>query len=205
MRVPVPALFFGATAAVLATLAVAAGSEEGLRGPDAFSGVADETTRSAALFTEMGKVLQHPRCLNCHPSGDTPLQGDAMTPHTPPVQRGEDGLGVAGMRCFTCHGAENVAFLGRPGSIPGHESWHLAPRSMAWVGRSLAEICAQIKDPARNGERSLEEIHAHLAEDGLVGWGWHPGDGRTPAPGTQERLGQLTRAWIDSGAHCPAE
>ena len=74
---------------------------------------------------------------------------------------------------------------------------------MGWIGATVAEICEQIKDPARNGGKSLEELHEHNAEDGLVGWGWEPGDGRTPAPGSQALFGQLTRAWIDSGAHCP--
>jgi hypothetical protein len=33
--------------------------------------------------------------------------------------------------------------------------------------------------------------------------GWEPGPGRDPVPGTQEALGELIRAWIDSGAECP--
>lgn len=56
----------------------------------------------------------------------------------------------------------------------------------AWEGRSLGEICAQMKDPASNGGRSLAELHEHDAHDGLVGWGWHPGEGREPAPGDHE-------------------
>jgi len=36
-----------------------------------------------------------------------------------------------------------------------------------------------------------------------VGWGWTPGHGRTPAPGTQKEFGDLIRAWIDNGAACP--
>lgn len=79
----------------------------------------------------------------------------------------------------------------------------LAPREQAWEGKSLGEICRQLKDPARNGERTLAELHEHMAEDGLVGWGWHPGEGRAPAPGSQEQLGILVKAWIDSGAACP--
>ena len=43
-----------------------------------------------------------------------------------------------------------------------------------------------------------------MAHDELVGWGWSPGEGRTPAPGTQQQFGELIRAWIDSGAACPA-
>lgn len=188
----------------LAALAGAAAHAE-LRGPGDFAGIADERARAVALFEEMGQVLQHPRCVNCHPAGDRPLQGEAMVPHQPPVVRGDGGMGVPGMFCTTCHGAENVAFVGAEGSIPGHEVWFLAPIEMAWEGRSLGEICAQIKDPARNGGKTLAELHEHNAHDGLVGWGWHPGEGREPAPGDQETFGALTQAWIDAGAHCPEE
>jgi hypothetical protein len=74
---------------------------------------------------------------------------------------------------------------------------------MAWQGKSIAEICTQIKDPARNGDRTLAKIHEHIADDTLVGWAWHPGPGRKPAPGTQRRAGELIAAWIDTGAACP--
>ncbi|WP_134724216.1 Isoquinoline 1-oxidoreductase subunit [Paracoccus luteus] len=173
-----------------------------LRAPDQIAG-ADDAARSAALFVEMGKVLTHPRCLNCHPVTGGPTQGDDMRPHNPPMVRGEADFGPVGMNCTTCHGTENVSFATQPGSIPGHQPWSLAPVSMGWQGRSLAEICEQIKDPARNGGKDLEAIHDHNAADGLVGWGWNPGEGRAPAPGTQDIFGQLTRAWIDTGAACP--
>ena len=74
---------------------------------------------------------------------------------------------------------------------------------MAWEGLTLAEICAQLKDPERNGGRSLDEIVGHFDDDKLVGWGWAPGEGRQPAPGSQEELAELIRAWADSGAACP--
>ena len=70
-------------------------------------------------------------------------------------------------------------------------------------GKSLSQICQQIKEPARNGGRTLDMLHEHLAHDDLVAWGWSPGEGREPAPGTQAQLGELTKAWIDSGAQCP--
>jgi hypothetical protein len=103
------------------------------------------------------------------------------------------------MQCNTCHGTENYD----PGRIPGHPRWLLAPVEMAWVGKSLGEICVQIKDPARNGGKSLEQLVEHMAEDSLVGWGWQPGAGRTAVPGTQKEFGALIRAWVDTGAHCP--
>ena len=88
--------------------------------------------------------------------------------------------------------------------MPGHPLWHLAPIEMAWVGKSLGEICEQIKDPnATAANRSTQLVH-HMAEDSLVGWGWHPGVGRTPAPGTQKEFGELIKAWADTGAACPA-
>ncbi len=156
--------------------------------------------RSAALFTELGKVLTHPRCVNCHPAGDRPHQGEQGRLHQPPVVRGLDGHGTATMRCSTCH--RNANF--EPGRVPGHPEWHLAPREMAWEGKTLAEICMQIKDPARNGNRKLEEIVTHIGTDTLVGWAWAPGFGRAPAPGTQSQAGALVEAWVSTGAECPS-
>ena len=169
-----------------------------LRAPSAFGSITDPAARSAALFVEARKVLRHPRCLNCHPDGDRPSQGSGY-PHQPPVQRGADGHGVATMRCATCHQKANFD----PGRIPGHPEWHLAPLSMAWQHRSLADICAQLKDPARNGGKSLAQIVEHMAHDSLVGWAWKPGAGRESAPGTQASFGALVKAWADSGAACP--
>jgi isoquinoline 1-oxidoreductase beta subunit len=40
-----------------------------------FSVVSDKNDRSRALFLEASRVLLHPRCANCHPAGDVPLQG----------------------------------------------------------------------------------------------------------------------------------
>ncbi|MDF0543645.1 hypothetical protein PX699_14940 [Sphingobium sp. H39-3-25] len=93
-------------------------------------------------------------------------------------------------------------FLGL--GVPGDPMWHLAPREMAWQGRSLGAICRQIKDPARNGGKSLAQIVDHMAKDHLVGWAWRPGGKRTPAPGTQARFGRLIASWVENGAACPS-
>lgn len=170
-----------------------------LRPVTSFAEVADETERSIALFVEAGKVLTHPRCVNCHPAGDAPLQGDASAEHLPAVRRGVGGIGVVGMRCTTCHMAENFD----PGGVPGDSHWRLAPRSMTWEGLTVDEICAQIKDPERNGGRDLEAIVKHMEKDSLVGWAWAPGAGRQPAPGTWKGFGELIRAWAETGAVCP--
>lgn len=197
-------LLAGMASTLLATLAgwsveADQGSSAPLKPASAFTGIADPAERSLALFAEAGRVLQHPRCLNCHPAGNRPAQGEHGRPHQPQVVRGEDGMGAIGMRCTTCHGEANFD----PGKVPGHPRWHLAPIEMAWVGKSLGEICAQIKDPARNGGKSMDELVHHMAEDSLVGWGWAPGEGRAPAPGTQAEFGALIRAWSETGAVCP--
>jgi hypothetical protein len=172
---------------------------ETLATPESFAGIGDPAARSAALFTELGKVLTHPRCVNCHPAGDRPRQTDLGRLHQPPVQRGPDGLGLPAMRCPICHQQANFD----PGRVPGNPIWHLAPREMAWEGKTLGEICAQIKDPARNGGRALKALVEHIGTDHLVGWAWAPGYGRRPAPGTQKEAGALVEAWIKTGAACP--
>lgn len=187
---------------VVATVAVAAGAlVAGCRGKG--SAKKDDPVRSKAAFAAMGEVLTHPRCMNCHPSGDSPTQDETMAAHQPPVFRGEAGLGAVGMRCNTCHGEANVPLTEKAGTMPGIKGWHLAPRSMGWQGKSLAEICDQLKDKSRNGGKTLDQIHHHMADDLLVGWAWAPGDGRAPAPGTRAQFAKNTRDWVDGGAHCP--
>jgi hypothetical protein len=170
-----------------------------LRTPESFATIIDESERSQAIFTELGRVLTHPRCLNCHPAGDRPTQGEHGRPHQPPVSRGPDGLGLDSLRCPICHQSANFD----PGRVPGHPEWHLAPFEMGWQGRSLRDICTQIKDPARNGGRSAADLVHHIGDDTLVGWAWAPGVGREPAPGTQKEAGALVEAWVKTGAACP--
>jgi hypothetical protein len=177
-----------------------------LRPVASFSGIADQNERSRALFNEIAKVVTHPRCLNCHPAGEHPLQGADHHEHRPPVPRGEADIGVAGLTCQACHTERNFTLIGTGAtykSIPGHPRWQLAPREMAWEGKTFGEICQQLKDEKRNGGRSLAMLHEHMADDDLVAWGWAPGEGREPAPGDQKQLGQLVQAWIDTGAACP--
>jgi len=174
-----------------------------LRPLSQFSTIADSKARSVALFVEAGKVIQYPRCLNCHPDGDRPRQGNGMQLHQPLVLRGKDGFGATAMRCSSCHGAQNFETT-QFASVPGNKNWHLAPLEMAWQGRTLGAICSQLKDRSRNGGKTMAQLVEHMANDELVGWAWAPGRGRAPAPGTQKAFGELIRAWVDSGAHCPA-
>ena len=187
------------------TLSAASAQEIALRPSSDFASIADENARSVALFKEAAKVIQHPRCMNCHPATRQPTQGNDLHVHVPLMHAGPHDRGVPALPCSSCHGNANVSTLASSiASIPGNPRWRLAPAPMAWQGKSLPEICSQLKDLSRNGGRSLSQIHAHMATDTLVGWAWHPGEGRAPAPGTQAEFGSLIQAWISSGAHCPA-
>lgn len=195
-----------AAGAMLTPVSIAQTSNS-LRSVESFQSISDERARSVALFEEAGKVIQHPRCVNCHPATERPLQGMTMHLHQPPVFRGEGGMGLVGMQCNTCHSEQNTPVIGQADtlkSIPGNPAWHLAPIEMAWEGKTLGQICVQLKDPKRNGDKTMEEIVEHMAHDDLVGWGWQPGDGREPVPGTQEEFGKLIQAWVNTGAACPS-
>ena len=205
-------LVAGSVAASLLALAaphfrsVADAASEPMTNPQAlkpvseFGSIKDQNERAVALFQEAGKVIQSPRCMNCHPATDRPTQTDKMLPHQPLVIRGEGGVGAAGgLVCSTCHRETNFDAAG----VPGNPKWSLAPDEMAWQGKSLGQICVQIKDKKHNGGKDIAELVKHMAEDELVGWGWHPGAGRMPAPGTQKRFGELIKAWADAGAACP--
>ncbi|HLM75073.1 MAG TPA: Isoquinoline 1-oxidoreductase subunit [Polyangiaceae bacterium] len=172
-----------------------------LRAPADFAPIADIKQRSSAIFLEASRVLTHPRCINCHPSGDIPHHGMSLALHDPPVVRGPDDHGVVGMECTGCHQDKNQELT----RVPGAPKWALAPIEMAWVGKSPRAICEQLKDPKRNGGKTLAEIVHHNAHDELVAWGWRPGADREKAPGTQEQFGALFAAWLETGAECPPE
>jgi hypothetical protein len=170
-----------------------------LRSPADFASIADREARSRAMFVEASRVMLHPRCKNCHPAGDTPMQGESPIPHDPPVLRGEDNEGLPGLRCGGCHQDRNLELA----RVPGAPKWQLAPREMAWFDKDPHSLCEQIKDPARNGKKTLAQIVEHSGHDPLVAWGWAPGHGRVPAPGTQAQFGALMDAWVKEGAVCP--
>jgi mono/diheme cytochrome c family protein len=197
---PPAVLLLGILVAVLSTTSAQMSAGQELQSPSAFQSIGDRAQRSRAVFAEIGKVLTHPRCMNCHPVGDQPLQGADHRIHFPPARRAGPGDS-----CAACHTDRNVTLHVTASfqSIPGHPRWALAPLSMAWEGKSLGDICRQIKDEDRNGGRDLALLQEHIAKDDLVAWGWNPGAGREPAPGSQDLAGLLVQAWIDSGAECP--
>jgi len=151
------------------------------------------------LFEPVASVLIHPRCINCH-QAESPRQTDAKILHRPLVVRGADDRGAPTQQCQTCHQATNTA----NGFVPGVPNWRLAPLSMLWEGRSKAQICEQMKDPARNGGRHTgEEIIEHMKVDPLVLWAWAPGADRTTPPLSHEKFVAALEAWVAAGMPCP--
>lgn len=174
---------------------------------DARSGAEGDNSRSAksaAAFVQVWRVFTSPRCQNCHPAGDAPLQGDDSHVHAQDVKRGVDGHGVTAMRCNTCHQDKNLPGANMP---PGNPKWGLPPANdkMVFVGRTASQLCRQLKDPGQTGGRNLAQLLEHVAGDDLVGWGWNPGDGRTLPPLSRADTVAALREWIDNGASCPKD
>jgi hypothetical protein len=162
-----------------------------------------DSAGSARAFMSVYKVLMSARCMNCHPSGDAPLQGDDNHIHTMNVKRGADGKGLYAVRCSNCHQAENTAGLHMP---PGNPKWGLPPANMRMVfqGRTPRQLALQLLDPKQNGGRTKAQLIDHMANDDLVGWAWHPGDGRSLPPMTRPAFAAQVRLWIAKGAYAPS-
>lgn len=163
---------------------------------------AKDSLASKAAFMDVYKVLMSPRCMNCHPKGDAPLQGDDSHVHTMDVTRGTDGKGLYAMKCTNCHQAANTP---GPNMPPGNVVWHLPPADMPMVfeGRTPAELAAQLKDPDQNGHKTLQQLIEHVSHDKLVLWGWNPGEGRTKPPLAHAVFAQRFKEWVTKGAVIP--
>jgi hypothetical protein len=157
---------------------------------------------AANAFEAIIPVLHHPRCMNCHSTGDYPRQGDDSHRHTMQVYRGSDGHGINPVKCSTCHQDHNLSGLHTP---PGAADWGLPPARtpMIWEGLSDRQLCELLKDPKRNGKRSVGQILEHMNTP-LVLWGWKPGDGRTPIPMARDVFLTNVQEWISKGAACPS-
>lgn len=160
-----------------------------------------DSIRSVEAFKKVYSVLLSPRCVNCHPSGDVPLQGDDSHLHAMFPKRGHDGKGILTMKCANCHQPGNTAGLQAP---PGNTNWHLPPADMKMVfeGKSPRELALQLVDRKQNGNKSFKDLIKH-ADDELVLWGWNPGDGRTLPPMSHADFKKAWITWIETGAYAP--
>ncbi|RYF96974.1 MAG: hypothetical protein EOO00_01370 [Chitinophagaceae bacterium] len=160
-----------------------------------------DSVASVKAFMKVYDVLMSPRCMNCHPSGDVPLQGDNSTLHTMLPKRGKDGKGVYAMKCSNCHQPTKIEGLNKP---PSHPDWHLPPANMKMVfqGRTPEQLAKQLTNRKTNGNKTMEQLIAH-ADDGLIKVGWDMGEGRTPPPLTHAEFKKAWITWISTGAYAP--
>jgi len=190
----------------------------------------DHPTSSEALaaWQQVYSVLTYPRCLNCHTATNYPQQGDDRHRHQFNVVRGQEGRGVPGLTCATCHqGATSKATGGancaqchkgadlNATGVPGGHGWRLAPLSMAWQDSnnkrlSPAQVCRAVTDRTRNMNMGGPELLKHHEEAELVLYAWTPGrrpDGsqRTPPPLTHDQFVAVTRTWVEAGMPCPQQ
>jgi len=162
-------------------------------------------TEGLAAWQEVYGVASHPRCANCHVGEDNipvwsgPSYGKRQS-HGMNINAGESRIGAEYIQCQTCHFSTQRDL---PHAPPGAPNWHLAPVEMQWIDKTSAEICQQLKNPETNGDRSLAEIAEHIRDDALVAWGWAPGPGREPAPGSAEQTFRALKTWAAAGAPCP--
>lgn len=160
-----------------------------------------DSAASVAAFKEVYKVLMSPRCMNCHPAGDIPLQNDDSHIHTMLPRRGKTGHGVYAMKCSNCHQPSNTPGLRTP---PGNPKWALPPADMKMVfqGKSAHDLALQIMDYKRNGHKNKAQLLEH-ARDTLVKWGWNPGEGRTLPPLNYPVFVKAWDTWINNGGYAP--
>ncbi len=163
----------------------------------------NDSIASVEAFKQVYKVLMSPRCVNCHPKGDIPLQGDNSVIHSMQPKRGKDGKGLYAMKCANCHQQSNSPGLNAP---PGNPNWHLPPADMKMVfeGKTAHELAKQLVNPELNGHKNIKMLIAH-ADDGLVKGGWNPGEGRTVPPLTYAQFKKAWITWLQTGAYAPAQ
>jgi len=187
---------------IIAVMTSAFKNKNDFTGNDAkYDGINKDSVASVKAFMQVYKVLMSPRCMNCHPSGDIPLQGNDSHLHTMFPKRGKEGKGVYAMKCSNCHQPTNTAGLNTP---PGNPNWHLPPADMKMIfqGRTAHQLAKQIMDPKQNGHKNKEQLIEH-ADDGLVLAAWNPGEGRTLPPMSHAEFKKAWITWIEKGAYAP--
>ena len=193
---------------VFAMLTVTGIMAFGLKSSDSVSGsralpilIKKDSVASVKAFKQVYTVLMSARCMNCHPAGNIPLQGDDSHLHTMSPQRGADGKGVYAMKCANCHQPTNTPGLHTP---PGNPKWHLPPANMKMVfqGRTPRQLAKQLIDPKQNGNKDMQKLIEH-ADDDLVLAGWNPGEGRTLPPMSHAAFKKAWVTWLTTGAFAP--
>jgi hypothetical protein len=160
-----------------------------------------DSVESVKAFMKVYAVLMSPRCMNCHPAGDAPLQGDDNHIHTMNVVRGQDGKGMYAAKCSNCHQPTNTPGLHTP---PGNPKWQLPPADMKMVfqGKSARQLALQIMNYNMNGHKNKEQLIEHV-RDTLVKAAWNMGEGRKPPPMTYTAFVNVWDTWVKKGGYAP--
>ena len=194
-------LVIGTIALVVGVLASAFKENESNKPSDAEKISRNDRVASADAFMQVYQVLMSPRCMNCHPAGDIPLQGDDSHLHDMSPIRGKDGKGVYAMKCANCHLSTNSPGLNAP---PGNPKWAMPPEDMKMVfeGKTPRELALQIMDYNSNGHKDKAALLEH-ARDTLVKAAWNMGEGRKPPPLTYKQFLAAWDKWIKKGGVAP--
>lgn len=169
--------------------------------------VAHAQDTGEAAWERIFAVASHPRCANCHvgadgrPAWDNLGYGETRL-HGMNIVAGESRIGAENVPCRTCHiGAEGANDV--PHAAPQvDDAWRLPPIELAWRGKSSAEICAQLRDPETNDGFEPAELVEHVGSSAFVAYGFTPGAGREPAPGTLDDLTRDFEIWTAAGMPC---
>src|SRR6201991_2756071 len=163
-------------------------------------------------WKQIEPVVPHPRCANCHVDANaipiwTPAGESKPRVHGMNIHGGASRIGAETIRCSTCHMTSTLPNDPAPAPLRAGIDWQLAPVAFIWFGKSGADICAQLKDPARNGGRDAVGLLQHLRHDeslgGFIPRGWAPGAGRSTPPGTFEEHVKDMAQWVAAGQPCP--
>lgn len=175
----------------------------------AMPAAAQEVTREEGLaaWERIYAVASHPRCTNCHvgPQEEPMWEGlsyGAGAPHGMGVKADESRIGAESMPCRTCH----ITAAGRetPPHAPAQidDAWRLPPVELDWLGKTSAEVCAQLRDPDLNDGHDIASLAEHLRSSAFVAWGFVPGGGRSAPPGSPEEMAQDIEQWGAAGTPC---
>ena len=170
-----------------------------------------DTATGLEAWDRIYEVASHPRCSNCHtgpsdvPMWSGPSYGSTPRPHGMGIRAGASRIGAEHLICTTCHAVSET-----PQTLPHAAprvpaAWQLAPVEADWFGRSSEFICAQLRDPARNGGRDFVELANHLGHDVILLWAWSPGPGREPAPYSLKAHVRDMLTWGAAGQPCPQD
>ena len=209
MKRPLIAAVFAASSIAALTGVVAATGEAA---KDALPPGSVSRAEGLEAWKRIEAVVTHPRCANCHVDANgipmwTPAGESGSRVHGMNIHAGESRVGAETIPCSTCHVTSTLPNDPAPAPLHAGIDWQLAPVDFLWYGKSGAEICAQLKDPKRNGGRDAVGLLEHLRHDaslsGFIPRAWAPGAGRTTPPGTFEDHVKDMAEWGAAGQPCP--